>query len=63
MQGTIKFFDKKKGWGYIKADDGKEYFFHYTQIQIKGISRWIAVILFHLKQVNRMKRGASRQSM
>ncbi len=36
MNGTIKFFDKKKGWGYIKADDGKEYFFHYTQIQMKG---------------------------
>jgi len=36
MNGTIKFFDKKKGWGFIKADDGKEYFFHYTQIQMKG---------------------------
>lgn len=36
MQGTVKFFDKKKGWGYIKADDGKEFFSHYTQIQMKG---------------------------
>lgn len=36
MQGTVKFYDKKKGWGYIKADDGKEYFSHYTQIQMKG---------------------------
>ncbi len=36
MQGIIKFFDKKKGWGYIKADNGKEYFVHYTQIQMKG---------------------------
>jgi len=36
MNGTIKFFDKKKGWGYIKADDSEEYFVHYTQIQMKG---------------------------
>ena len=36
MQGEVKFFDKKKGWGYVKADDGEEYFFHYSQIQMEG---------------------------
>lgn len=36
MQGEVKFFDKKKGWGYIKADDCEEYFFHYSQIQMEG---------------------------
>jgi len=36
MQGEVKFFDKKKGWGYIKVDDGEEYFFHYSQIQMEG---------------------------
>ncbi len=36
MQGTIKFFDKDKGWGFVKADDGKEYFVHYSQIQMDG---------------------------
>lgn len=36
MQGTVKFFDKNKGWGYIKADDGTEYFIHYSQIQMDG---------------------------
>lgn len=36
MQGTVKFFNKTKGWGYIKADDGKEYFVHYSQIQMEG---------------------------
>lgn len=36
MQGTIKFFQKSRGWGYIKADDGQEYFVHYSQIQMDG---------------------------
>lgn len=36
MQGTIKFFQKSRGWGYIKADDGKEYFVHYSQIKMDG---------------------------
>lgn len=36
MQGTIKFFQKSRGWGYIKADDGKEYFVHYLQIKMDG---------------------------
>lgn len=36
MQGTIKFFHSSKGWGFIKADDGTEYFLHHSQIQMKG---------------------------
>lgn len=36
MQGTIKFFHKSRGWGFIKADDGAEYFVHYSQIQMDG---------------------------
>jgi len=37
MQGTIKFFDKKKGWGFItRESDGLDYFVHYSQIQMDG---------------------------
>lgn len=36
MQGKVKFFDKKKGWGFIKADNNEEYFVHYSQIQMDG---------------------------
>lgn len=36
MQGKIKFFNKSRGWGYIKAEDGKEYFIHYSEIQLDG---------------------------
>ena len=36
MNGTIKFFNKARGWGFIKADDSAEYFVHYSQIQMDG---------------------------
>ena len=28
MKGTVKFFNQMKGFGFIQADDGKEYFVH-----------------------------------
>ena len=32
MEGKVKFFDKKKGYGFIKADNGLDLFFHYSEI-------------------------------
>lgn len=33
MTGTIKTLLKDKGCGFIRGEDGKEYFFHYTALQ------------------------------
>jgi len=30
MNGTIKFFNESKGFGFITANDGSEYFVHVT---------------------------------
>ncbi|MCR5349030.1 MAG: cold shock domain-containing protein [Bacilli bacterium] len=32
MKGTVKMFDKEKGFGFIHGEDGKDYFFHYSAI-------------------------------
>ena len=32
MRGTVKFFDKTKGWGFIKAEDNTEIFVHWSGI-------------------------------
>jgi CspA family cold shock protein len=33
MKGTVKFFNRMKGFGFISAEDGKEYFVHQTGLQ------------------------------
>ena len=35
MEGTVKWFDEKKGYGFITAEE-KDYFVFYTSIQAEG---------------------------
>ena len=39
MKGTVKWFDSKKGYGFISGDDGKEYFVHQSNIQMQGFRK------------------------
>ena len=36
MNGTVKWFSKEKGYGFIAGDDGRDYFVHHTGIAGKG---------------------------
>ncbi|MEN6516376.1 MAG: cold shock domain-containing protein [Fervidobacterium sp.] len=36
MKGTVKWFDAKKGYGFITKEDGEDIFVHYSAIQIDG---------------------------
>jgi CspA family cold shock protein len=35
-QGTVKWFDTKKGYGFIQCDSGKDVFVHYKAIKSEG---------------------------
>ena len=36
MKGTVKWFNKEKGFGFITCEDGKDVFVHYSGIAIDG---------------------------
>ncbi|MFW6231073.1 MAG: cold-shock protein [Nanoarchaeota archaeon] len=37
MNGQVKFFNESKGYGFITAEDGKDYFVHITGVS-EGLS-------------------------
>lgn len=32
MEGTVKWFNIRKGFGFIQGDDGEDYFVHHTAV-------------------------------
>ncbi len=35
-QGTVKWFDDAKGYGFLQQDGGQDVFVHHTEIQMQG---------------------------
>lgn len=36
MKGKVKWFDAKKGYGFIISEDGKDVFVHFSSIEVEG---------------------------
>ncbi len=35
-KGTVKWFNKTKGYGFIEAENGENYFVHFSNLNMKG---------------------------
>lgn len=36
LEGTVKWFDERKGFGFITNDEGTDVFVHFSSIQAEG---------------------------
>ena len=36
MNGTVKWFNSEKGFGFITTEEGQDVFAHYSQINVEG---------------------------
>jgi CspA family cold shock protein len=36
MNGTVKWFNSEKGFGFITGEDGNDVFAHFSQIEVDG---------------------------
>ena len=65
MKGTIKMFNKEKGFGFIRAEDGNDVFFHYSSLVMDGFKtvEQGKEVSFELEQSDRGLRAANIQKL
>ncbi len=51
-QGKVKWFDARKGYGFITTDAGEDVFVHFSAITMEGFKRLneAQVVTFEIKQ-------------
>ncbi len=40
VQGTVKWFNAEKGFGFIAQENGPDVFAHFSEIQSNGFKSW-----------------------
>ena len=53
MKGRVKFFNDMRGFGFISAEDGKEYFVHQTGLKNGTVIHENDAVIFDVVQGDR----------
>ncbi len=61
MNGTVKWFNAEKGFGFITGEDNNDYFAHFSEIQIDGYKSLNEneAVTFEVKQGDRGPQAAN----
>ncbi len=53
MNGTVKFFNEMKGFGFVTAEDGNEYFVHQSALEEGVVLRENDSVTFEVEDGDR----------
>ena len=59
MKGKVKFFNANKGFGFITAEDGKEYFVHQSALKEGTTINENDEVTFDIEQGDRGPKAAN----
>ena len=59
MKGKVKFFNQGKGFGFISADDGKDYFVHQSSLNEGVVLNDNDEVTFDVEQGDRGPRAVN----
>lgn len=57
MEGTIKWFNTRKGFGFVKGEDGEDYFVHYSALESNVFLRENDKVSFDAVQTEKGKQA------
>ena len=62
MEGKVKWFNFKKGFGFIAGEDGEDYFMHHSQIPKDVVLKENQEVTFDVNETEKGKQAGNVQT-